>query len=55
MLRSSLWEYSDAFIRVSGTITVAALAEGRGNNDIQVVFKSCAPFTNCISEMNNTQ
>ena len=55
MLRSSLWEYSDACIRVSGTITVAALAEGRGNNDIQVVFKSCAPFTNCISEMNNTQ
>ena len=42
-------------MRVSGTITVAALAEGRGNNDIQVVFKSCAPFTNCISEMNNTQ
>ena len=55
MLRSSLWEYSDACIRVSGTITVAALAEGRGNNDIQVVFKNCAPFTNCISEMNNTQ
>ena len=42
-------------MRVSGTITVAALAEGRGNNDIQVVFKNCAPFTNCISEMNNTQ
>ena len=42
-------------MRVSGTITVAALAEGRGNNDIQVVFKNCTPFTNCISEMNNTQ
>ena len=42
-------------MRVSGTITVAALAEGRGNNDIQVVFKNCAPFTNCISEMNSTQ
>ena len=55
MLRSSLWEYSDACMRVSGTITVAALAEGRGNNDIQVVFKNCTPFTNCISEMNNTQ
>ena len=28
--------------------TVAALAGG-GNNDIQVVFKNCAPFTNCIN------
>ena len=55
MLRSSLWEYSDACIRVSGTITVEALAKGRGNNDIQVVFKNCAPFTNCMSKMNNTQ
>ena len=24
------------------------------NNNIQVVFKHCAPFTNCIREMNNT-
>ena len=55
MLRSSLWDYSDAFILVSGTITVAALAAGGGNNNIQVVFKNCAPFTDCIGEINNTQ
>ena len=54
VLRSSLCDYSDAYILVGGTITVAALAVGRGINNIQVVFKHCAPFTNCISEINNT-
>ena len=38
-----------------GTTTVAALKAGGGNNNIQVVFKNCAPFTNCISEINNIQ
>ena len=32
MLRSSLCDYSDAYILVSGTIIVEALAAGRGNN-----------------------
>ena len=32
-----------------------AVAAGGGNNNIQVVFKNCSPFTNCISEINNTQ
>ena len=49
MLRSSLCDYSDAYILVSGTITVAVLAAGGGNNNIQVVFKHCAPFTNGTS------
>ena len=43
------------YILVSGTITVAALAAGRGNNGIEVVFKNCAAFTDCISKINNTQ
>ena len=55
MLMLSLRDYSDAYILVSGTITVAALAVDRGNDNIKVVFKNCAPFTNCISEINNTQ
>ena len=38
MLKSSLCDYSDAYILVSGTITVATLAAGGGNNDTQVVF-----------------
>ena len=40
---------------MSGTITVAALAAGTGNNNIQVVLKNCAPFTNFINKINNTQ
>ena len=55
LLRLSLSDYSDSYIIVSWTITVGALAVGRGNNGIEVVFKSCALFTNCISEINYTQ
>ena len=55
MLRSNLCDYSDAYILVSGPITVQALAAGERNNDIKVVFKNCAPFTDCISEINNKQ
>ena len=55
MLRSSLCDYSDAYILVSGTITVPALAADGGNNNIQIEFRNYAPFTNCISEINNTQ
>ena len=54
-LRSSLCNYSDAYILVGGTIKVAALTAGGGKNDIQVIFENCAAFTNCISETNNTQ
>ena len=38
MLRLSLCDYSDEYILVSGTITVAALSPGGGNNNIQVVL-----------------
>ena len=58
MRRSSLFDYSHAYILVGGDITVAPLAAGRGNNknnNFQVVFTSCALFTYCISEINNTQ
>ena len=53
ILRSS--HYSDAYIIVSGTIIIAELGAGGGNNNMQVAFKNCAPFTNCISEIKNTQ
>ena len=52
---SSLCDDRDAYILVSGTITIAVLAAGGGNTNIQVVLKSCIPFTNSISEVNNTQ
>ena len=57
MLKSSLCDYSDAYIHVRGTITVnntAAEGDAANNNNRKVIFKSCAPFTNCISEINNT-
>ena len=55
VLRSRLSDYSDTYILVSGTIAIAALSGGGGNNNIQVVFRNCTAFTNCISEINNTQ
>ena len=58
MLKSSLCNYSDAYILVKGTITVnntAAQGAAANNTNKKVIFKNCAPFTNCISEINNTQ
>ena len=58
MLKSSLCDYSNAYILVKGTITVnntAAAYTDANNNNKKVIFKNCAPFTNCISEINNTQ
>ena len=31
------------------------MAPGRGNNNIQVLFKNCAPFTDCIREIKSIQ
>ena len=58
MLKSSLCGYSDAYIIVKGTITVnntAAAYADLNNTNKKVIFKNCAPFINCISEINNTQ
>ena len=52
MLRSSLCDYSDAYILVKGNITVndtAADGAAANNTNEKVIFKNCAPFTNCIS------
>ena len=51
ILRSSLCDYSDAYILVSGTIAVAELAGAWGNNDIRLLFTNCAQFTNCLSKI----
>ena len=56
MLKSSLCDYSDAYIFVKGTISIAAQPGDNPNNgDIEVVLKNCAPFTDCASEINNSQ
>ena len=58
MLSSSLCDYSDVYILVKGTITVASTAvEGAtpNNSDKKVIFKNCVPFINYISRINNMQ
>ena len=55
---SNLCDYSDAYILISGTITI----NGKGNYDNAkrldernkgVIFKNCALFTDCINNVNN--
>ena len=58
MLKSSLCDYSDAYIFVKGTISAnntAAAGAAANNTNRKVIFKNCAPFTNCISKINHTQ
>ena len=58
MRRSSLCDYSDAYILAKGNITVNnTVAEGAAANNTKkkAIFKNCAPFTNCIRKINNTQ
>ena len=53
MLKSSLGDYDDAYILVKGTIKITPVpspAANPNNNDKEVVCKSCAPFTDCISK-----
>ena len=48
-LESNLCDYSDAYILVTGNITAVS-----DNAATQVVFKNCAPFEDCRTEINNT-
>ena len=58
ILRSSLSDYSDTYILVKGNITVnnnAGVGAAANNRNKKVIFKTYAPFTNCISKISNTQ
>ena len=46
---SSLCDYSDAYILVTGNITVTG-----GDDNTKVAFKNCAPFEKCRTEINET-
>ena len=46
-IESSLCDYSNAFILVTGDITANA------NNDTDVAFKNCPPFSTCKTEIND--
>ena len=55
MLRSSLCDYSDAFILVKGNISVnntAGVGAAANKTNKKVIFTNCAPFTNCKSKIN---
>ena len=59
MLRSNLCDYADSYILVKGTITITgagddAAARRADESNKGVTFKNCAPFTNCIRRINNT-
>ena len=58
MLRSSLCDYSDAYILVKGTIMITAPGDDNGANNIRdkrnrpVILKNNAPFVSCITRIN---
>ena len=55
MLRLSFCGYSDAYLLIRGTIIIAWVAATvpADNAGKELVFKNCAPFVDCISEINN--
>ena len=60
-LESSICDYSDAYILVTGNITVTRTIAGDSvqrkqplDAATQVVFKNCIPFKNCRTEINDT-
>ena len=57
MLKSTLFDYSVVYITVKVTITVpyAGTAAAPNNRNKEVVFKNCASFTICTTEINNVQ
>ena len=46
-LLNQVCDYSDAFILVTGNITVNA------DNDTDAAFKNCAPFSTCTTKIND--
>ena len=60
IINLELCDYSDAYILVKGRITItgagADAAERQADERNKgVIFKNYTPFTDCITEINNTQ
>ena len=57
MIRSSLCDYSEAYILVKGTITVenTGTSAAPNNRDKKIIFQNCVSFTDSISEINNEE
>ena len=59
MLRSNLCDYVYSYILVKGAVTITgagydAAARRADERNKGVAFKNCAPFTKCMSRINNT-
>ena len=48
VIKSNLCDYSDAYVLVTGDITATGCNAGT-----RVVCKNCAPFTKCITHIND--
>ena len=48
IIKPNLCDYSDAYILVTGVIKIADIAA-----DTTVAFKNCAPFTKCVTHIND--
>ena len=60
ILKSGLCYYIDAYIFVRGTITITrpvtvSAARGADEGNELAIFKNCVPFTDCKSDIKNTQ
>ena len=60
MLKSSLCDYSDAYILIKRKITITeerdnAAARHADERNKDVIFKDCAPFIKCKNEINNKE
>ena len=56
MLKFSICDYSDAYVLVKGKITITGAGDNAAARQADetgkgVAFKDCAPFTNCISDI----
>ena len=56
MLTSSLCDYTDVYILVKGIIAITGAGADDAAKQLDkknkgVIFKNCAPFTDCISEI----
>ena len=59
ILRSNLCDYADTYILVKGTTTITGTGDDDAAKQLDernkgLIFKNCAPFTKCISRINNT-
>ena len=48
VIKSNLCDYLDAYILVTGDITATG-----GNANTKAAFKNCAPFTKCVTHIND--